>query len=113
MKRMMILTGLAVCIACSSARRMPEGDLQAARETASMENGRHQYMKYCQKCHPMGEEGLGPALNNKPTPGFVEKFQVRHGLGAMPAFKKDVISRSDLKDLIKYLHARKKAKRLS
>lgn len=110
----MIFTSLAICIACSSARRMPEGDMEGARETASMENGRHQYMKYCQKCHPMGEVGLGPALNNKRiVPGFVEKFQVRHGLGAMPAFKKDVISKNDLKDLIKYLHARKKAKRLS
>lgn len=113
MKRMMIIAGMACCIACGSARRMPEGDMQGARDNASLENGRHQYMKYCQKCHPMGEQGLGPALNNKPTPGFVEKFQVRHGLGAMPAFKKEVISKKDLGDLIKYLHTRKKAKRLS
>lgn len=72
--------------------------------------GRDKYMQYCQKCHPMGEAGLGPALNNNPAPGFVKRFQVRHGLGAMPAFKADVISREDLNHIMKYLKTMKHRK---
>ena len=40
-----------------------------------------------------GEAGLGPEINDKPLPGFLIKFQVRHGMGTMPSFKKDRISR--------------------
>jgi hypothetical protein len=71
-------------------------------------NGQEKYMMHCQKCHPGGEAGLGPALNSNPAPGFIKKFQVRHGLGTMPSFKKDEISDHDLKDIIRYLKALKK-----
>jgi mono/diheme cytochrome c family protein len=60
-------------------------------------------MEYCQKCHPGGETGLGPALNNKPFPTFLQRFQVRNGLGAMPAFSPAEISASQLDDLLVYL----------
>jgi mono/diheme cytochrome c family protein len=62
-------------------------------------------MAHCQKCHPGGEGGLGPALNSNPAPQFIYRFQMRHGLGVMPAFKKDEISKRDLKDISKYLKA--------
>jgi mono/diheme cytochrome c family protein len=71
-------------------------------------NGQEKYMMYCQKCHPGGEAGLGPALNSNPAPGFIKKFQVRHGLGAMPSFNKEEISDRDLKDIIRYVKALKK-----
>jgi mono/diheme cytochrome c family protein len=70
-------------------------------------NGQLQYNIYCQKCHPGGEAGLGPALNSNPAPGFIKRFQIRHGLGAMPSFKKDEISRTDVKDIMRYLKALK------
>ncbi|MDC4226474.1 MAG: cytochrome c [Candidatus Manganitrophus sp.] len=55
---------------------------------------------------PEGEAGLGPALNNKPLPGWMIRFQVRHGLGAMPAFSEKEISDRELDDLvIAYLKA--------
>ncbi|HYH56249.1 MAG TPA: cytochrome c, partial [Anseongella sp.] len=63
------------------------------------------YMLYCQKCHPAGEAGLGPAINSNPAPRFVKRFQVRHGLGVMPAFKKGEISKSDLRAISRYLQA--------
>ena len=71
-------------------------------------NGQLIYMTYCQKCHPMGEGGLGPALNSIQVPSFVTRFQVRHGLGVMPYFKKDQISKEGLHDVTAYMSALKK-----
>ncbi|HYE53281.1 MAG TPA: cytochrome c [Chitinophagaceae bacterium] len=68
-------------------------------------NGERLYMMHCQKCHPGGEAGLGPAVNSNPAPQFVKRFQMRHGLGVMPSFKKGEISKKDLKDISKYLRA--------
>lgn len=68
-------------------------------------NGERVYMIHCQKCHPGGEGGLGPAINPNPAPGFIKRFQMRHGLGVMPAFKKTEISEQDLKDISSYMHA--------
>lgn len=68
-------------------------------------NGEKVYMAHCHKCHPAGESGLGPSLNSNPAPQFIKRFQMRHGLGVMPGFKKDEISKSDLHDISKYLKA--------
>ncbi len=62
-------------------------------------------MASCHQCHPGGEAGLGPALNDKPLPTFVKKFQVRHGLGTMPSFPEDKISEEQLDYLMEYLKA--------
>jgi mono/diheme cytochrome c family protein len=70
-----------------------------------IKNGREKFMMHCQKCHPGGEGGLGPAINPNPAPSFIKSFQVRHGLGVMPSFKKDEIAKKDLRDINKYLHA--------
>lgn len=67
--------------------------------------GEQLYMAHCQKCHPAGEGGLGPAINSNPAPGFVKRFQMRHGLGVMPGFSKQELSKQDLKDISKYLKA--------
>jgi len=72
-------------------------------------HGEQLYMMYCQKCHPAGEGGVGLAINPVPVPQFVKRFQVRHGLGVMPSFKKDEISEPDLKDISKYMKAWKHA----
>jgi mono/diheme cytochrome c family protein len=65
--------------------------------------GQQAFMKHCHQCHPGGEAGLGPAINNKPLPKFLMRFQVRHGFGAMPAFSEQEISEEDLDHLITYL----------
>lgn len=57
----------------------------------------------CSQCHPGGSSGLGPALNNKPLPPGLIKFQVRHGLGAMPAFSQERLSDEELDALVTYL----------
>ncbi len=76
---------------------------QAGSERVS--NGERVYMAHCQKCHPAGEAGLGPAIHANPAPGFIKRFQMRHGLGAMPGFRPSEISRKDLHDVSKYLKA--------
>jgi mono/diheme cytochrome c family protein len=92
----------ATSIACGSARRreplrmVPALDERAAR-------GQVVFMANCHQCHPGGEAGLGPALNDKPLPEFLKKFQVRHGLGAMPSFSDARISDEDLDALMEYL----------
>ncbi len=68
-------------------------------------NGQTVFMANCNKCHPGGAGGLGPSINGNAAPGFIKRFQMRHGLGVMPSFKKDEISKSDLRDISKFLHA--------
>ncbi|MCE3225784.1 MAG: hypothetical protein K0S32_335 [Bacteroidetes bacterium] len=62
------------------------------------------FMQHCNKCHPGGEKGQGPALNDKKLPDFLIHFQVRQGLGDMPAFKKDQLSKEDVKNIILFVH---------
>jgi glucose/arabinose dehydrogenase len=77
------------------------GPVDASDSTVA--RGRTVYMEKCDKCHPGGDAGLGPALNNKPLPGFLIRFQARHGMGAMPAFAEDELPQADLKDVAAYI----------
>lgn len=103
MKALLLLLA-ALLLGCSARRSEPIrgphyiGDPQ-------VEAGRRVFMASCHKCHPGGEAGLGPALNNKPLPGPLIAMQVRVGLGAMPSFNKSQISDQELKALIRYLKA--------
>ncbi len=65
--------------------------------------GRLVFYSQCDQCHPGGEAGLGPALNNKPLPGFIIRMQVRHGLGAMPPFSNIQIPERSLGHLVTYV----------
>ncbi|MBZ0158093.1 MAG: cytochrome c [Alphaproteobacteria bacterium] len=110
MKRAFFVIGLFLFLAmvlagCGSARRGEPltGAFEPQNEVAA--RGQLVFMKYCNQCHPKGEAGLGPSLNNKPLPGFLMKFQVRNGLGAMPSFPPSHISDQELDDLIAYLKA--------
>lgn len=110
-KRQNLLIGvtlfLITFLLAQCAMRKSEPVKQKAFETSDTRvvNGEKVYMAYCQKCHPAGEAGLGPSINANPAPQFIKRFQMRHGLGVMPGFKKDAISKSDLHDISKYLKA--------
>lgn len=54
--------------------------------------------------------GLAPSIINKPLPGFMIKFQVRNGLGAMPSFKKERLSKDELNDVVAYIKERHKTR---
>jgi mono/diheme cytochrome c family protein len=101
----MLAATLLFLTACGSARRSEPITDPLPIDSPSIANGRKVFVKQCDQCHPRGEAGLGPALNNKPIPGFMIRFQVRNGLGAMPAFSKKEISDDELKDLLQYIRA--------
>ena len=91
-------------LACGAARRRePLAAPVLLNEQA--ERGRVVFMTNCHQCHPGGEAGLGPALNDKPFPEFLKKFQVRRGLGTMPSFSEQQISDEQLEELMEYLKA--------
>lgn len=99
---------LMICLgalaACSGRRSEPlRGALDVS--DADVAHGQQVFMRRCDKCHPGGDAGLGPSLNNKPLPGFMLAFQTRHGMGAMPAFTDEEIPRPDLESVVAYLKA--------
>lgn len=115
MKRQFIL-GAAFLILlllsyCGSARRGAPIYAPLNSSSPAIAQGEVVYMAYCNKCHPGGAAGLGPAINNKPLPGFLMRFQVRNGLGVMPAFKEELISDQELDNLIAYLQELRKARK--
>ena len=98
------LIAVGVTLGCGQARRSEPvmGPLLLASDG---EKGRTAYMKYCHQCHPGGEAGLGPSLNDKALPTFLKKFQVRQGIGSMPSFSEEEISDQELDDIMAYLKA--------
>lgn len=102
----LVLVFAAVLVSgCCSARR-GEPITGPIRSTNSQTTkGQLVFQQYCHQCHPGGEGGLGPSLNDKPLPGFLIKLQVRSGLGVMPGFDKQQISNEELDALAAYLAA--------
>ncbi|HYE01176.1 MAG TPA: cytochrome c [Alphaproteobacteria bacterium] len=97
------LAALAL-LSCGSPRR-GEPVAPPPRLGAEAQRGEAAFMAWCNECHPRGEAGLGPALNNKPMPGPLIAWQVRHGLGAMPAFPEETLPEPELAALVAYLKA--------
>jgi mono/diheme cytochrome c family protein len=113
MKRMTLI-GILCCagiltVGCRSVRRGEPITGVIPATTPALESGRMVYMQNCNQCHPDGEGGLGPALNNKPAPRFLMKTQVRLGLGAMPSFDETKISPEEMDELLNYVIALRKA----
>jgi mono/diheme cytochrome c family protein len=96
--------GALTLSACSGRRSEP---LRGALDVSNTQvaHGQQVFMHRCEKCHPGGDAGLGPSLNNKPLPGFMVAFQTRHGMGAMPAFTDEEVPRPDLDAVVAYLKA--------
>jgi mono/diheme cytochrome c family protein len=104
MTRLLLVASLAVAAGCGSPRRSEPlvGPLVVAGDAA---RGERVFMAECHSCHPGGEGGTGPSLNDKPAPAFLIRFQVRRGLGAMPAFPREKIDDGALDDLVAYVVA--------
>jgi mono/diheme cytochrome c family protein len=114
MKRAFVAVALAACAgllipACGSARRSEPIKGSVAINDPVVARGRIAFMAKCNHCHPGGEAGLGPALNDKPLPEFLIKTQIRAGLGAMPAFPPQEISDADVDAIIAYMKAIRRA----
>ncbi|MBF0335497.1 MAG: cytochrome c [Alphaproteobacteria bacterium] len=106
--RRVVLAGCLLLAACGSARR-GEPIVGPIAFSPAASRGERAYMRVCHQCHPGGEAGLGPSLNDKPLPGFLIRFQARHGLGAMPAFDAGRVGGDELDDIVTYLGALRRA----
>ena len=112
--RMIALLGLFVLVTtmgCRSARRGEPMVGAFSTNDPAVQHGKLVFQRKCSMCHPGGEGGLGPAINDKPLPAFAMKLQVRTGLVGfyvMPAFDKHQISSEDLDDLMRYIKALRK-----
>lgn len=99
--------GLAVVallmVGCEEPRVGSALDKPVMLSDLSSARGQQVFMQHCNQCHPGGAGGLAPPLNDKPLPEGLIKFQVRNGLGAMPAFDEGRISDAELDDLAMYL----------
>jgi len=93
---------------CASPRRSEPVAGPLPIGSAQLTRGERAFMAYCNKCHPGGESGLAFALNNKPLPGPLIKSQVRAGMGAMPAFSKELLPEEDLDAIVEYLKVLRK-----
>lgn len=102
--RMLFTIMCALCLlACRSPRRGEPIVGPLPVDSEKIARGEVVFNQSCTYCHPGGEGGLGPALNDKPAPGFLMKTQVRLGLGAMPSFSKHEVPPEDLDALVAYL----------
>lgn len=97
-----LLLFLILSQGCSPRKGVPYTEPLSAEEE-EVYQGKVLYDQFCNKCHPGGAAGLGPALNNKPLPGFLIRFQIRNGLGAMPAFDENHISDEEVDKIVAYM----------
>ena len=106
MRRTLLAAALAVTLtACAPVYDGTAilGPLDASDPQVAL--GERVFALQCQQCHPNASAGLGPGLTNKPLPGWAIRFQVRHGLGLMPAFPEEEISDAELDAVVAYIHA--------
>jgi mono/diheme cytochrome c family protein len=96
---------ITVISSCAVRRAEPLTQKNFVPGDQRIANGERFYMASCDKCHPGGEGGLGPAINSNPAPQFIKRFQMRHGLGVMPSFKQTELSKKELHDISRYLRA--------
>jgi len=78
-------------------------------ETEQIALGQRVFMQHCHQCHPHGEGGIAPMLNDRAFPRLLVDLQVRHGFGAMPAFPRSVITNEELGALNEYMRALRQA----
>jgi mono/diheme cytochrome c family protein len=107
MKRLSMLTPVAVSAlvlaSCGSSRRSVPVAGPMAFPNPEVALGERVFMRECSACHPEGEAGLAPGINNKPLPSFLIRLQIREGIGAMPSFTEREISDDEIDAVIEYL----------
>jgi mono/diheme cytochrome c family protein len=88
---------------CASPRRSEPIAGPMVLSDPGLARGRALFDRHCYQCHLQGEGGMSPALNDKPLPRFLVRYQVRLGVGTMPAFGRDKLSDEELDRLADYV----------
>lgn len=94
---------LAAACGRGSARRGEPLVGRLVTTEASEQRGKLVFLQQCYRCHPGGEGGLGPSLNDK----RVSLSRARSGFGhaARPGPAAARLQEPDLSDLVAYLSA--------
>jgi mono/diheme cytochrome c family protein len=104
MRVLIIIFASVILIGCGSARKSEPIKKEVKLTNKILIEGEVAFYQKCNKCHPGGEAGLGPALNNKDiVPSALIKLQVRKGLGKMPSFSEREIPPDQLDKIVSYI----------
>lgn len=98
-----VFAGTFIGCGAAPARHPNVIPAQRLRSDPRLAEGQRVFMQHCNQCHVGGAAGLGPSLNDKRLPPFLVRFQIRHGLGAMPRFPQSVINDAQLEDVVTYV----------
>jgi mono/diheme cytochrome c family protein len=98
------MLGAALLVACDGARRGDAVGIPVLASGAAL-TGQVAFARTCNPCHPGGEAGLGPALNDKPLPDSLVRFKVRMGIGTMPSFPEDELDEASLDAILEWMAA--------
>ncbi|GHA25394.1 hypothetical protein GCM10007103_03290 [Salinimicrobium marinum] len=97
----LFLTGTKVS-SCSTPKTVPYARV-VEMPNENLKNGRILFNNHCATCHPEGLSGVGLAIINKPLPKGLIKFQIRNGIGLMPAFNEEQLSDGQVENIAEYL----------
>lgn len=89
-------------ISCSTPKTAPYSEV-VEMSNDKLQNGRVLFSNHCATCHPEGLAGVGLAIINKPLPKALIKFQIRNGIGVMPAFDEELLSDAEVDNIADYL----------
>lgn len=95
---------------CSAPKEAPLSRV-VEMPTEELQQGRVLFNEYCASCHPGGMSGVGLAIINKPLPKPLMEFQIRNGIGVMPAFGEEVLTDEQVDNIAEYLVYLRKGKK--
>lgn len=95
---------------CSAPKTAPLAEV-IELPTEKLQQGRVLFDEYCATCHPSGMGGVGFAIINKPLPENLIQFQIRNGIGVMPAFDEDMLTDKQVENIAEYVVYLRKGKK--
>lgn len=95
----------AATLGCAAEQRSAPVVGPFVPANAQVARGERVFFTFCHQCHPGGQAGLGPGMNDKPLPRFAVRTQIRAGVGAMPSFSEQEIPAGDLDAVVEYVVA--------
>jgi mono/diheme cytochrome c family protein len=109
-----VLVGLILLALILTGCDLGSGNTSSASATntptalpPALVRGEELFARYCQVCHPGGQQGVGARLIGIPLTDDQIKTVVRHGQKNMPAFTAETVPDEDLQSLVDYIRSLK------